>query len=167
MKWIIISSLLVALVKAEVCGKPTISNKNVYTTTERRLSDSTAFVTKFSLSCSSGSQGLPIFAELNGNIFPVTKSLEGNVYQLSWIAGPSEAKPGNYPVRFFDDEGINAVRKAIRNGEDTSNLKPLFEIDVNHPGNSRDLWISSEAVGLLLAGLFYYAVCQLRSEVVN
>lgn len=155
------------LAKAEVCGKATISDQNVYTTTERRLSDSTAFVTKFSLSCSSGSQNIPIFAEFDGKIFPVTKSLEGNVYQLSWIAESSKAKAGKYPVRFFDDEGINAVRKALRNGESTSSQKPLFEIDVKHPGNSIDLWISSEAVGLLLAGLFYYAVCQLRNEVIN
>ena len=167
MKLLAIALFLFGFAKAEICGKATVSDKNVYTTTERRLSESTAFVVKFGLSCSSGTQAAPIYAELNGKVFPVTKSREGNTYQLSWTAKPSEAKAGTYPVRFFDDEGINAVRKALRNGEDTSSLKPLFVIDTVHPGNSRDLWITSEAVGLLLAALFYYAVCQLRSEVVN
>lgn len=34
--------------------------------------------------------------------------------------------------RFFDDEGINALKKAIRSEQDTSQVKSLFTIDVEH-----------------------------------
>nr|XP_039253709.1 translocon-associated protein subunit delta-like [Styela clava] len=166
MKIFVLIIACVALVQGNICGRHTVTEET-YTTTERRLSDDTAFIVKFKLQCSSGAQGFPLFAEVGGKIYPVTKSPEQNIYQLSWVTESSNAASGTYKLRLFDDDGMNVLRKAMRNEEDTSGLSSLFDIEFNHPGNTRDLWLTSEVVGLFVAVLIYYAVCRLRSEVMD
>lgn len=59
-------------------------------------------------------------------------------------------------MNLFDEEGYAALRKAIRNGEDTSSVKPLAVVVLNHPGAYLGPWINSELLAAFLAAFVTY-----------
>ena len=52
---------------------------------------------------------------------------------MSWTKEIKDAKPGDYEVNLYDDEGYSAVKRVVERGEDPASVKPLVTIVVNYP----------------------------------
>ncbi|XP_009468870.1 PREDICTED: translocon-associated protein subunit delta, partial [Nipponia nippon] len=73
-----------------------------------------------------------LYADVNGKQFPVTRGQDVGRYQVSWSLEHRSAQSGTYEVKFFDEESYSALRKAQRNNEDVSRIRPLFTVNVDH-----------------------------------
>uniref|UniRef100_A0A8B9IXC5 Translocon-associated protein subunit delta n=1 Tax=Amazona collaria TaxID=241587 RepID=A0A8B9IXC5_9PSIT len=91
---------------AEPCPEPTIV-PSYYTTSDAVISSESVFVVEISLACKNGAQ-------------------------VSWSLEHRSAQSGTYEVKFFDEESYSALRKAQRNNEDVSRIRPLFTVNVDH-----------------------------------
>ncbi|NXC78962.1 SSRD protein, partial [Anhinga anhinga] len=141
---------------AEPCPEPTIV-PSYYTTSDAVISSESVFVVEISLACKNGAQVSPcgvavggglrgppvshrhlflqnvvLYADVNGKQFPVTRGQDVGRYQVSWSLEHRNAQSGTYEVKFFDEESYSALRKAQRNNEDVSRIRPLFTVNVDH-----------------------------------
>lgn len=107
------------------------------------IANQIGFVTEFKLKCKSEINSIPLFAEVNGQIFPVFRVKED--YQFSWTEEKSTA--GSREIKIYDEEQYQTVKKAQRAGE-TSSVKPLATINVRYSGSygSGLLFFSSEFI---------------------
>eukprot|EP00058_Branchiostoma_floridae_P016217 XP_002601705.1 hypothetical protein BRAFLDRAFT_76076 [Branchiostoma floridae] len=96
-------------------------------------------------------QDLVLHADIGDRQFPVSRSADGIRYQVSWTAEHKQAPAGSYDIRFFDDEGFSALRKAQRSDQDVSAVSSLFTITVHHRGVSQGPWVSSPTVAAVAA----------------
>nr|CAB3266614.1 translocon-associated protein subunit delta-like [Phallusia mammillata] len=150
---------------ANTCVQPTPSFSH-YTSNNEKLSQSSAVVVEFTLKCKNKVDDLLLFADVEGTQIPVTKSPEGNNFQVSWTSSSLVQARKMYKVRFFDEEGYSNLRKAIRSSQDINSVKELFQVEFKHPGLSSKLWIRSELLALIVATIVFYVVCKERSEVI-
>ncbi|NXD74826.1 SSRD protein, partial [Eolophus roseicapillus] len=116
---------------AEPCPEPTIV-PSYYTTSDAVISSESVFVVEISLACKNGAQNVALYADVNGKQFPVTRGQDVGRYQVSWSLEHRSAQSGTYEVKFFDEESYSALRKAQRNNEDVSRVRPLFTVNVDH-----------------------------------
>ncbi|XP_023211689.1 translocon-associated protein subunit delta-like [Centruroides sculpturatus] len=163
----IVSFILIVLlfenIKSETCENPSFNSK-VYTTTDGTVVTDVAFIAEFTVSCPSGAKDMTLYADINGKALPVMKSMDNNKYQVSWTDELSKVSAITYPVRIYDDEGFSMLRKAQRNGEDTSNIKPLFLLNISHAGTHLGPWVQSEFVAAVTAVLLWYLAYTAKSK---
>jgi len=159
------SVLLVLLSGAlgETCTNPQVTSKT-YTSTEERMSSETALIVEFSLACKNGAKGLNLYADFNGRTFPVSRIIDSDKYQVSFVNDHKKMSSGHYTVRFFDEERYAELRKAQRSGDDTATVKSLFDVPVYHPGTSHGPWIQTEHLATGLAILVWYYAYTTRSR---
>lgn len=86
------------------------------------------------------------------------------ILQVSWTEDIKKAHSGDYSVKLYDEEGYSAIRKAYRNAEDPSSVKPLAVVVVNNPGVYLGPWINSELLAVILAALVSYAAFSAKSK---
>ena len=89
---------------------------------------------------------------------------EEDRYQVSWVDDPARVSSGDYKVALYDDEGYALLRKAMRNGEDTSSVTPLVTISLNFPGAYRGPWVNSEFIAAVLAVLVWYLAFSAKNK---
>uniref|UniRef100_A0ACB8ENQ1 SWI/SNF and RSC complex subunit Ssr4 n=1 Tax=Sphaerodactylus townsendi TaxID=933632 RepID=A0ACB8ENQ1_9SAUR len=144
--------LVLSGARAETCTEPTIS-PSYYTTSDAVISSETVFVVEISLTCKNGAQNVALYADVNGKQFPVTRGQDVGRYQVSWSMEHKLARSGTYEVKFFDEESYSILRKAQRNNEDFSEIKPLFTVNVDH----RRAWKADRGVSTrgVLAASFW------------
>lgn len=87
-----------------------------------------------------------------------------NRYQVSWIEDPAKVSSGDYKVSLYDDDGYAALRKAMRNGEDTSSVQPLVTILVNFPGAYKGPWVNSEFIAAIIAIFVFFVAISSKSK---
>lgn len=155
--------LLFTCVSADVCTKPEVS-ASAYTTQDATVLTSIAFVAELTLNCGNLVTGLPLYAEINGKTLPAARIGDGNKYQVSWTEDVKKARSGDYSVNLYDEEGYAALRKAIRSGEDSSSVKSLVTVVVNHPGAYQGPWVNSEFMAAILSVLVWYLAFSARSK---
>uniref|UniRef100_A0A8V5GTX5 Translocon-associated protein subunit delta n=1 Tax=Melopsittacus undulatus TaxID=13146 RepID=A0A8V5GTX5_MELUD len=132
--------LLLALgAAAEPCPEPTIV-PSYYTTSDAVISSESVFVVEISLVCKNGAQ-------------------------VSWSLEHRSAQSGTYEVKFFDEESYSALRKAQRNNEDVSRVRPLFTVNVDHRGAWNGPWVSTEVVAATIGLLVYYLAFSTKSSI--
>ncbi|XP_053908119.1 translocon-associated protein subunit delta [Cuculus canorus] len=151
--------LLAAVVGAagEPCPEPTIV-PSYYTTSDAVIASESVFVVEISLACRNGAQNVALYADVNGKQFPVTRGQDVGRYQVSWSLEHRNAHSGTYEVKFFDEESYSALRKAQRNNEDVSRIRPLFTVSVDHRGAWTGPWVSTEVVAAAIGlGVYYLA----------
>uniref|UniRef100_A0A4D5RAI4 Translocon-associated protein subunit delta n=1 Tax=Scolopendra viridis TaxID=118503 RepID=A0A4D5RAI4_SCOVI len=148
----------------DTCQNPQVSSES-YTTTDATVVVNIAFIAQFTVKCSNNVKNLNLYADVNGKIIPVTKSLEENKYQVSWTEDPKKVSSGEHQVKIYDEEGFALLRKAQRNGEDTSNLKPSFTIGVNHHGTYTGPWVQSEFMAAATALVVWYLAYSAKSKI--
>ncbi|BES88284.1 unnamed protein product [Nesidiocoris tenuis] len=148
-----------------VCSNPQIEAKT-YTTQDGTVITNVAFVARFSLKCDNGARELPLYAEINGKTFPVVISGKEH-YQVSWVEDVKTAKSGSHDVNLFDEEGYAQLRKAIRNNEDVSAVKPLSQIQVPHPGTYQGPWLNSEFLAVVLSLIVWYSAFSTKSKLLS
>lgn len=130
------------------------------------LANQIGFITEFKLKCKSEINTIPLFAEVNGNIFPVFRVKDD--YQFSWAEEKATAKTGNREVRLFDEEQFASYRKAQRAGESPS-VKPLATINVRYSGKfgPNNLLVSTEFLILLSSIFVAYIAFQNRVKLAS
>ncbi|CAH1784988.1 unnamed protein product, partial [Owenia fusiformis] len=153
--------VLPVLIAGDTCLAPDVKS-NIYTTTETAMSSQTVFIVEFSLACKNKLKNVNVYADLNGKTVPASRS--GDKYQVSFSDEHKKLSSGTYTVRFFDEEGYAALRKAQRGGDDTSAVKPLFTQDVVHKGASSGQYVQSEFVATSAALLVFYFAWNARSN---
>ena len=84
--------------------------------------------------------------------------------QVSWTEDIKRAYSGDYSVNLYDEDGYSAVRKAYRNGEDSSSVKPLAVVVVNNPGIYLGPYINSELLAVFLAAFVSYVAFSTKSK---
>nr|XP_056717198.1 translocon-associated protein subunit delta-like [Euleptes europaea] len=154
----------ISFVAAETCTEPTIS-PSYYTTSDTVISSETVFVVEISLTCKNGAQNVALHADVNGNQFPVTRVQDVGRYQVSWSMEHKLARSGTYEGKFFDEESYSILRKAQRNNEDISEIKPLFTVNVDHRGAWSGLWVSTEVLVACIGLLVYYLAFSAKSNI--
>lgn len=130
------------------------------------IANQIGFMTEFKLKCKSEINSIPLYAEINGNIYPVFRVKDD--YQFSWTEDKNTAKTGNREVRLFDEEQYSSYRKAQRAGE-TPSVKELAKIYVKYSGSysSNLLFLSSESIVLLMSLFVAYLAFQNRMKLVS
>ncbi|KAM9510744.1 SRSF protein kinase 3-like [Guaruba guarouba] len=150
--------------RAEPCPEPTIV-PSYYTTSDAVISSESVFVVEISLACKNGAQNVALYADVNGKQFPVTRGQDVGRYQVSWSLEHRSAQSGTYEVKFFDEESYSALRKAQRNNEDVSRVRPLFTVNVDHRGAWNGPWVSTEVVAATIGLLVYYLAFSTKSSI--
>lgn len=77
--------------------------------------------------------------------------------QISWTEDIKKARSGDYYIKLYDGDKYNAVRKAIRNGEDSDSVSPLAVVVLNNPGVYLGPWVNSEFLAAFLASFVSYS----------
>ncbi|XP_058791617.1 translocon-associated protein subunit delta [Phymastichus coffea] len=152
-------------VLAETCLKPEVQ-ASAYVTEDATVLTQVAFTTQFTLKCANGAKGISLYAEVDGKSLPAVRLSADNKYQISWTDDIKKARSGDYNVKLYDDESYSAIRKAIRNGEDPSSVKPLAVVVLNNPGVYTGPWINSELLATLLAAIVSYTAFTAKSKLV-
>nr|XP_013797306.1 PREDICTED: translocon-associated protein subunit delta [Apteryx mantelli mantelli] len=153
-----------ATAAGEPCPEPTIV-PSYYTTSDAVISSESVFVVEISLACKNGAQNVALYADVNGKQFPVTRGQDVGRYQVSWSLEHRNAQSGTYEVKFFDEESYSALRKAQRNNEDVSRIRPLFTVNVDHRGAWNGPWVSTEVVAAAVGLVVYYLAFSTKSSI--
>ncbi|XP_028923025.1 translocon-associated protein subunit delta [Ornithorhynchus anatinus] len=149
---------------AETCTEPTIT-PSYYTTSDAVISSESVFIVEISLTCKNGAQNVALYADVNGKQFPVTRGQDVGRYQVSWSMEHKNARSGTYEVKFFDEESYSLLRKAQRNNEDISDIKPLFTVNVDHRGAWNGPWVSTEVLAAAIGLVVYYMAFSAKSNI--
>ncbi|KAG7212566.1 hypothetical protein KM043_012867 [Ampulex compressa] len=154
---------LFSLAFAETCQKPEVV-ASAYVTEDATILTNVAFTTQFVLKCSNGVKGISLYAEVEGKSLPAARLSADNKYQISWTEEIKKVRSGDYNIKVYDEEKYAAIRKAIRNGEDPSSVKPLVVVVVNNPGVYLGPWVNSELLAALLGSLVLYSALSAKSK---
>ncbi|XP_011497072.1 PREDICTED: translocon-associated protein subunit delta [Ceratosolen solmsi marchali] len=154
---------IITSVFTENCQKPEVTAL-AYITGDATILTQIAFTTQFSLKCINGIKGISLYAEVNGKALPAVRLSAENKYQVSWTDDIKTTFSGDYSIKLYDEESYSAIRKAIRNSEDPSSIKPLAVIVLNNPGIYMGPWINSEFLAALLAIFVSYAAFSAKSK---
>ncbi|KAM4662531.1 translocon-associated protein subunit delta [Discoglossus pictus] len=162
----VLLAVVLALVgcRAETCTEPVIV-PSYYTTSDAVISSEVVFIVEISLTCTNGAQNVALYADVNGKQFPVTRGQDIGRYQVSWSLEHKNARSGTYEVKFFDEESYSLLRKAQRNNEDITAIKPLFTVNVDHRGAWNGPWVSTEVLAALIGILLYYTAYTAKSNI--
>ncbi len=74
-----------------------------------------------------------LYAVLGDTIVPVSRSLETDEFQVTFSDDHKKMPKGYYTVRFYDDVGYLALRKAQSQGLPLDQVQSVFNVDVYHP----------------------------------
>lgn len=158
-QFIVICVLLIVGISgvfSDTCQKPEVI-ASAYVTKDATILTNVAFTTQFVLKCSNGVKGITLYAEVEGKPLPAARLSADNKYQVSWTEDVKKARSGDYSIKLYDEERYAAIRKAYRNGEDATSVKPLVVVLLNNPGIYLGPWVNSELLAALLAALVSYS----------
>merc|ERR1712142_226300 len=165
----LVQSLLV-LVAGETCTSPSVST-DTYTSKHVQLSSETAYVAEFTLNCKEEDvKGINLYAEIeSGVLVPVANVPDTNSYQVSWSKDHKQAVTGTIAVKMYDDDGYTAYRKAQRTeGGDVAAVAPLFVVNIEHPGVSKEgLFVQTEFIAVVAALLVWWAANSMKSQIME
>ncbi|NXV56007.1 SSRD protein, partial [Molothrus ater] len=148
----------------EPCPEPTIA-PSYYTTSDAVIASESVFVVEISLVCKNGAQ---VRHPHHGGAqtHPQTPTGSGSTKEnVSWSLEHRQAQSGTYEVKFFDEESYSALRKAQRNNEDVSRIRPLFTVNVEHRGAWNGPWVSTEVVAAAIGLVVYYLAFSTKSSI--
>ncbi|VDD80168.1 unnamed protein product [Mesocestoides corti] len=133
------------------CENPTVQTRQ-YTSTESLLSSKTVIIVEGRATCENDELS-ELYAVFRDTIVPVSRSLETDEFQVTFADDHKKLPKGYYSIRFYDDVGYLNLRKAQSQNMPLDQVKPVFTVDVYHPG----IWFSpvvhSETVALLAVAL--------------
>ncbi|KAH8872731.1 Translocon-associated protein subunit delta [Schistosoma japonicum] len=146
MKWISVAffSLFVNLVLS--CDDFDVRPVS-YSTSEAVLSTETVFLIEGEAKCK-GKGSTNLYAELNGILQPVSRHVETDNFQVSFVFNHKDVSKGNYVVRFYNEKGVTAYMRSSKGGF-ASDVPPVFTVTVKHKGISFKPVVYSETVALV------------------
>merc|ERR1711972_1317683 len=124
-----------------------------YTPSDSQVLAAIPFIAEFKLACDGG-ETPALYADIDGVLMPVTKSSEGEKYQVSWTQEVKKATTGDRSVALYDTEGFTALRKSRALGQ-ASTVSPLVTIVIPYPGSYSGPWLNSEHLAAALAAAVF------------
>jgi len=143
------------------CANPKVKASS-YTPSDSQVLSAIPFIAEFSLACDGG-ETPALYADIEGVLMPVTKAIEGDKYQVSWVTEVKKAATGDRSVALYDTEGMAALRKTRAMGQ-ASTVSPLVTILVPYPGSYSGPWLNSEHLAAGMAVLVFYLAFSSRSS---
>merc|ERR1740123_1565168 len=107
-----------------VCTNPKVTASS-YTPSDSQVLAAIPFIAEFKLACDGG-ETPALYADIDGVLMPVTKSAEGEKYQVSWTQEVKKASTGDRSVALYDTEGFTALRKSRALGQASTLPPPLL-----------------------------------------
>jgi len=159
LRFVISAAVMVAVV-AGGCTDPKVEASS-YTPADSQVLAAIPFIAEFTLACGNGEKPA-LFADIDGSLVPVTQSVDGAKYQVSWVKDLKKAKTGDYSVALYDSEGYNALRRARESGE-AANVAPVVTVVVSYPGSYNGPIFNSEHFALGLSALVFYLAFSSKS----
>jgi len=143
-----------------VCSDPKVAASS-YTPADAQVLAAIPYIAEFTLTCSNG-ETPSLYADVDGALTPVTTTLDGTKYQVSWVKDLKKATTGDNSVSLYDAEGYNALRRSRERGE-ADTVSPLVTIVVNYPGSYNGPLFQSQHFALGLSALVFYMAFSSKS----
>merc|ERR1712121_209172 len=141
---------------AMVCESPKTSVMS-YVASDAQVLTHAPFIAQFSLTC----KGKPVadlplyYASKEGGWVQVARSKDGSQYQHGWSVELKNAKPQDFTIELFDEEGYSALKRQ-EEGSANLNVKPLTTVTIQYAGSYKGPYFSSEIVAVLVSFLVVY-----------
>src|SRR5206468_3023296 len=91
---------------------------------------------------------------------PVTRSVDGKNYQVSWTEDVAKASSGDKVVKVFDEEGY---KKAQETGS-LSSVSPLLTLTINHPGTYKGPIVPIEFLAVIIIVFVGFSAFSAKSK---
>lgn len=168
--WYRLANQLMTVCSGSACKVKDVQSTS-YTTTDGLVISHVALIANFNLVCENNvpSDNLQLFAEIPAikRIMPVTRSVDGKGYQVSWTEEVAKASYGDRNVRIFDEAGLAAIEKAQDSGSSIDSVQPLLSLTVNHRGTYRGPLIPMEMIAVLAVVLVWYSAYSAKVKLVS
>jgi len=145
---------------AGACADPKVVASS-YTPADSQVLAAIPYIAEFTLTCSNG-ETPSLYADIGGALAPVSTTLDGSKYQVSWVKDLKKATTGDNSVSLYDAEGYNALRRSREKGE-LDTVTPLVTIVVNYPGSYNGPLFQSQHFALGLSALVFYLAFSSKS----
>ncbi|KAI6236480.1 Signal sequence receptor subunit delta [Aphelenchoides besseyi] len=171
--------LIVALVltfgvtQAVKCESPKHSSTS-FSTNDAFFHYHTTVVAEFALQCANNVRDAPFYAVVDGKELSVAVSEETLHYQVSWSLPNDQAGSQTFDIQIYDEDTFEQYQKAcffgllsslaVRDGQSTASIQPLFTISHYHSGVSKKFPLSSETIALLSSLVALYFASYFRTE---
>uniref|UniRef100_A0A915PYH0 Translocon-associated protein subunit delta n=1 Tax=Setaria digitata TaxID=48799 RepID=A0A915PYH0_9BILA len=145
-------TLVAVLIGAEAttCESPNHSAVT-FSTTDAFFHFSTTYIIEFNLQCANNVKDMAVYGIANGRVYQAAVSEETSKHQISWQLEHDESAAQTFNIAIYDEDGLTAYRKAERSQDDISRIKPLFTVQLKHPGVSKSSPVASETVVIAFA----------------
>ncbi|KAK9880584.1 hypothetical protein WA026_011824 [Henosepilachna vigintioctopunctata] len=145
------------IIPSKACTNPVISSNSFVTEDSTHLTN-IAYIVVFDVKCGSEQFVQNLYAEINGNIAPVSV-VDKNSFQISWTEDLKSSSSGEKVVRIYEEKDIPTLRRNLRSNEDSSSVPTLGTIVVNHPRVYTGPYLQWELVTVIASSIAaYYAV---------
>ncbi|CAG9541132.1 unnamed protein product [Cercopithifilaria johnstoni] len=135
-----------------------------FSTTDAFFHFSTTYIIEFNLQCANNVKDMAVYGIVNGKIYQAAVSEETSKHQISWQLEHDDSAAQTFNVVIYDEDGLTAYRKTERSHGDTSKVKSLFIVQLNHPGVSKSSPIASETVITAFALIALYIGYHFKSQ---
>ena len=85
----------------------------------------------------------------------MARSKDGQQYQLGWTAELKNAKPQDFTIDLYDEDGYSALKRVAERGEEAK-VKPLTTITIQYAGSYKGPYFSSELIAVAVSFLVVY-----------
>merc|ERR1712212_161756 len=158
-KFLIASALLAisSCSTAMVCESPKTSVMS-YVASDAQVLTHAPFIAQFSLTC----KGKPVadlplyYANKEGGWVQVARSKDGSQYQLGWSVELKSAKPQDFNIDLYDEDGYSALKRVEEGSAKINPVKPLTTVTIQYAGSYEGPYFSSEVVAVLVSFLVVY-----------
>merc|ERR1712168_1616490 len=131
-KFLVMTALLAlsGCSSAMVCESPKTSVMS-YVAADAQVLTHAPFIAQFSLTCNGKpAADLPLYyANQEGGYVQVARSKDGSQYQLGWSVELKSAKPQDFNIELYDEDGYSALKR-IEEGSAKLNVKPLTTVTI-------------------------------------
>ena len=137
-----------------------VKDVHSYTTTDAYVITNVAYVSTFNLDCPSGKNDhVTLFAEIPSlkKSLPVTKSLDGKKYQVSWTEEVARAPTGESIVHLYDEKSYEAVKNS-------KEVTPLASVTINHPGTYKGPIVPIEFLAVAIIVVIGFSAFSKKSQ---
>jgi len=148
---------VIATAAGLVCDSPKTSVMS-YVAADAQVLTHAPFIAQFSLTCKGKPvTDLPLYYanQADGGFVQVSRSKDGQQYQLGWTAEIKKAKPQDFTIDLYDEDGYSALKRVAERGEEAM-VKPLTTITIQYAGSYKGPYFSSEIIAVAVSFLVVY-----------
>jgi len=140
------------------CESPKTSVMS-YVASDAQVLTHAPFIAQFSLTCNGKAvNDLPLYYanKADGGFVQVARSKDGSQYQLGWTVEVKSAKPADFSIDLYDEDGYSALKRSTERGTGAEEVKPLTSITIHYSGSYKGPYFASEMIALVVSFLVVY-----------